>query len=108
MPLTECPGCHSSFRWDWEEAFYKFGFGDGDGIVMTEAVANLLRESGYDVMTHRRGLHNTVIASIKHGDVELIPQDGIQFGYDDPRDYLPEAIISLLDGHFDEDAEVAA
>jgi len=108
MPLTECPGCHSSFRWDWEEAFCKFGFGDGDGIVMTEAVANLLRKSGYNVMTHRRGRHNTVIASIKQGDVELISQDGINFGYDNARDYLPDAIINLLDRHFYEDAEVAA
>lgn len=108
MPLAECPRCHSSFHWDWEEAFYKFGFGDGDGVVMTESVADFLEKSGYSVKIHTWGFHNTVIVSIKHGDVELIPQDGIQFGYDDPRDYLPEAIISLLDRHFDDGAEVAA
>ena len=108
MPLTDCPGCHSSFRWDWEEAFYKFGFGDGDGIIMTEHVADIIRKAGYSVETSGWYLHNIVIGSIKQGDVELIPQQGIAFGYDNPRDYLPEVIINLLDRHFDEDAEVAA
>ncbi len=33
MPITECQNCGGSLHWHWEEAFAKFGFGDGDGQV---------------------------------------------------------------------------
>jgi hypothetical protein len=87
-----------SSAWSWEEAFDKFGFGDGDGPVMTDIVALVLETAGYTVAYETWGSHNVVIHSIKTaaGD-EQIPRDGISFGYDDPRDYLPDAIITLLD-----------
>jgi len=86
----------------------KFGFGDGDGVVMTEAVADVLRNAGYLVKVVPWGFHNVVINSILKADIEQIPQESIRFGYDEPRDYLPEAIINLLDQHLDEYTEVVA
>lgn len=108
MPVTKCPHCFGDHHWSWEDAFLKFGFGDSDGVVMTETVADILRKGGYAVECHTWGFHNTVIVSIRQGIVELLPQDGIRFGHDDPRDYLPEAIVSLLDDNFNDNAEVAA
>lgn len=83
--------------WTWEEAFDKFGFEDGDGPVMTDVVEAVLTDGGYTVIAEAWGMHNVVIQSIKDaGGAELIPSD-IEHGYDDARDYLPNAIISLLD-----------
>jgi hypothetical protein len=106
MSITYCPTCGESHSWRWEEAFDKFGFGDGDGIVMTEHVAEALRESGYTVTTEPWGMHNVTIWSItsKKGK-ELIPE-GINCGYDDPRDYLPKRITKLLDEAFPSELEV--
>lgn len=100
MSITRCPTCGETHSWKWEEAFDKFGFGDGDGIVMTEYVAAALRARGYTVTTEPWGCHNVTISSItsKKGK-ELIP-DGINYGYDDPRDYLPKRIVKLLDETF--------
>lgn len=83
--------------WSWEEAFDKFGFEDGDGPVMTDVVASVLRDGGYSVTAEPWGSHNVVICSIKDANgIEQIPSD-INLGYDEPRDYLPDAIIALLD-----------
>lgn len=83
--------------WSWEEAFDKFGFDDGDGLVMTDTVVRVLADAGYNVTAEPWGSHNVVIFSIKDASgVEQIPTD-INLGYDEPRDYLPEAIITLLD-----------
>ncbi len=88
--------------WEWEEAFDKFGFGDGDGVVQTWRVADALEEAGYLVQITPWGMHNTVITSILRGGVELMPigEEGRKIGYDDPRTYLPDAIIELLDEQF--------
>ena len=106
MSITICPACCEPHSWSWEEAFDKFGFGDGDGIVMTEHVAQALRTRGYTVTTEPWGMHNVTIRSIltKKGN-ELIP-DGINYGYDDPRDYLPKRIIKILDDAFSSRQEV--
>lgn len=48
---TICPTCGQAHNWSWEEAFDKFGFGDGDDLVMTEKVAEALRKNGYEVRT---------------------------------------------------------
>lgn len=93
---TYCQRCGTCHAWDWEEAFDKFGFGDGDGLVMTESVARTLREAGYAVTTHHWGMHNVIITSIKLADAEQIPEK-TRLGYDNPRDYLPAAIVTLLD-----------
>ena len=41
--LTICESCGSSHEWTWADAFDKFGFGDGDGLVMTSSVADIPR-----------------------------------------------------------------
>ncbi|MGE0700792.1 MAG: hypothetical protein AB7O57_16955 [Hyphomicrobiaceae bacterium] len=109
MPRTICKTCHNAtLDWSWTEAFDKFGFGDGDGQVMTEDVAEILRFAGYTVVVEPWGLHNVTIASIKLGGVEQIPFDRITFGYDDPRSYLPADIIRLLDKALPDQGEVVA
>ncbi|MGD9658487.1 MAG: hypothetical protein AB7U61_12775 [Methylocystis sp.] len=94
--FTYCQSCGSRHEWRWEEAFDKFGFGDGDGLVMTDEVARILIEAGYTVTTEHWGMHNVIITSIKRSAAEQIPEKAI-LGYDDPRGYLPAAIVSLLD-----------
>ena len=105
MPSTECHACLGSYWWHWEEAFDKFRSGDGDGQVMTETVADTLRAAGYVVETERWGLHNIVIVSIERDGVEQIPT-AAPIGYGNPRDYLPQAIVTLLDEKLPEDGEV--
>lgn len=95
-PTTPCKICGGAFHWQWEEAFEKFGFGDGDGQVMTDDVVQVLSAAGYEVTSGPWGLHNQVIQSIKIGGVEQIP-DSARVGYDDPRKYLPKRIVRLLD-----------
>lgn len=99
MPISECDCCGNDYLWKWEEAFDKFGFMDGDGQVETYQVSDVLIEAGYDVKVDQWGLHNTVIISIKKDNKEFIPhgKPDVVFGYDDPRDYLPEEIVKLLD-----------
>ncbi len=99
MPITECENCGGHYDWLWEEAFDKFGFNDGDGQIETWQVENVLVQAGYEVEVEGWGLHNTVITSIKKDGVEKIPYDNSDyaFGYDDPRQYFPADIITLLD-----------
>ena len=99
MPITECDCCGGDFEWFWTEAFEKFGFNEGDGQVETWQVEHELVEAGYDVIVECWGMHNDVIISIKKDGKELIPHNNpnITFGYDDPRTYLPEDIVRLLD-----------
>ena len=100
MPTVECDCCGSpNYKWIWEEAFDKFSFNDGDGQVETWQVEAVLAEAGYEVTVDGWGMHNTVITSIKYDGVELIPHDDpkVTFGYDDPRTYLPKAVVELLD-----------
>lgn len=94
-----CPTCGHTHQWSWEEAFDKFGFGDGDDLVMTETVAEVLRRQGYKVETNLAGLHNAIIIDISRDGASLIPDD-VARGYDDPRQYLPEDIIAILDDEF--------
>jgi hypothetical protein len=94
--FTICESCGARHDWTWEEAFQKFGFGDGDGLVMTDSVAGVLIDAGYAVESQQWGLHNVIITSIKLDGVEQIPE-GTTLGYDDPRGYLPAAIVALLD-----------
>lgn len=101
MSVTTCRCCGGAYHWSWEDAFDKFGFDDGDGMVMTAAVAVALEDAGYVVDHDVWGIHNEVIDSIKTKDgVELIPHERIQHGYDNPRDYLPEDVVAWLDATF--------
>lgn len=97
MPVSNCRCCGAPVEWNWEDAFFKFGFGDGDGLVMTEKVSDVLMSAGHVTNLVQWGFHNLVIQSITRGGIEQIPNEGIVFGYDDPRDYLPKAILDLLD-----------
>lgn len=107
MSITTCPTCTHDTHWSWTEAFDKFGFCDGDGIVMTEHVADALRARGYTVEVQAWGIHNVTITSIKtEKGKEQIPFDRIQFGYDDARNYLPKRIVTLLDAAFPDGSEV--
>jgi hypothetical protein len=108
MPDTTCHTCGHDYTWTWEEAFDKFGFGDGDGQVMTGDVADVLRAAGYRVDVEPWGLHNVVVKSIRKGNDEQIPFDRIRFGYDDPRSYLPDAIIRLLDAKLPANGEAVS
>lgn len=96
MPTTKCFNCGGSYAWRWEEAFEKFGFNDGDGDVETYTVEEALTLAGYSVETNQWGMHNLIITSIKLNGIEQIPESA-HVGYDDPREYLPPAIVGLLD-----------
>lgn len=107
MSITRCPTCNENHSWSWDDAFSKFGFDDGDGLVMTDHVAAALRRKGYTVKVEPWGCHNVTITSIKNRKGrELIPE-GINYGYDDARDYLPKRIVKLLDRAFPFLREVA-
>jgi hypothetical protein len=99
MPTEYCESCNATHRWEWEEAFDKFGFNDGDGLVMTYYILEILENAGYETDYDKWGLHNVVITSIKKDGKVLMSRDNEAYvvGYDDPRGYLPEEIINLLD-----------
>lgn len=88
----------------WSNAFYKFGYDDGDGVVETPCIAAQLENGGYQVQYSRWSPHNTIIYSIIKGEKELMPVPGMGYriGYDDPRLYLPTAICRVLDRHHDQ------
>lgn len=99
MPTDKCENCGNSYSWNWEEAFDKFGFSDGDGQVMTAVVEYVLKQAEYQVESIQYGMHNLVINSIIKDDMEFMPNENnsIQIGYDCPREYLSKEIIELLD-----------
>lgn len=103
---TICPFCFHAHEWGWEEAFDKFGFDDGDGLVMTGAVVDVLAAAGYEAKSEPWGIHNIVITAITRDGVPLIPES-VRLGYDHPRKYLPTELIALLDGAFPDGSEVA-
>ena len=88
------------FSWEWEEAFDKFGFDDGDGDVFTGLVAEFIDSLGYE-SEFSGGLHNTYFDSIKDKSGKDF-LDGIEIGYSNPREYLPESLVQKLDEHFKE------
>ena len=106
MPKSFCRACGNAITWNWDEAFEKFGFGDGDGTVATDAVASVLENAGYEVLHDYWGMHNDVIRSISRDGQEFIPHT-VEIGYDSPRSYLPEEIVTLLDRELSDDAEVS-
>lgn len=107
MPKTTCKTCFGTYAWQWEDAFDKFGFNDGDGQVMTDVVIQCLDKAGYEASSFRWGAHNEIIASITKDGVELIPHTA-KVGYDDPRRYLPKAIVRFLDERLPDEWEVGA
>ena len=89
--------------WSWEEAFDKFGFGDGDSMVMTHEVERALEELGYTVGSETWGCHNTIVTHLSKDGKDLL--EGVTVGYDDPRMYLPDDLVEALDRVFDGEGE---
>jgi len=107
MPKSECLTCGGIAEWTWEEAFDKFGFRDGESQVMTHEVVAVLEKAGYEVRSWQWGCHNEIIIEIAKDGVQLIPAKA-KIGYDDPRDYLPSKIVTLLDRELPEDEVLAS
>ena len=85
---------------EWEQTFDKYGFGDGDDTIYTPDVAAYLEERGY-VTEWGGGCHNDYFDSIQDEDgCELVELPGIRAGHDDPREYLPAALVAALDANF--------
>jgi hypothetical protein len=95
--------------WTWDEAFDKFGFGDGDGLVMTYEVSSFLTDNGYFVDCDSWGMHNTTIMFLTAPDGtklidagEVVGKPDVEYGYDCPSKYLPTDLVALLNKEFGE------
>ena len=102
MPTEYCEHCGNNYNWKWEEAFDKFGFNDGYSEIHTCDVVEFLRDAGYTVESGLWGTHNEIIGSIINTEGDQMIPKGAALGYDDPRTYLPKAIVELLDQGFPE------
>ena len=90
-------------EWEWEEAFDKFGFGDGDGWNGTDIVADFIESLGYETERDVWGIHNYVImdVTVKCGPIYIsILPDHISRGYDNPHGYLPRDLVQQLETKF--------
>ena len=114
--------------WEWEEAFSKFGFGDGDSWNGTGEVEGEIESLGYEVECDSWGIHNYMIMDIKKDGKsilfideenrnlddwlpEVVERSGNTqiepLGYAEPRVYLPDDIIEHLDKVFTDEYECA-
>ncbi|MGH1378973.1 MAG: hypothetical protein ACRBB3_09155 [Alphaproteobacteria bacterium] len=102
MVCDECINCRQDIHWEWVEAFSKFGFNDGDGMIGTWLVADILARKGYALNIGKWGVHNIMISSLRKNGTEFMPDalTDYRIGYDNPRTYLPSHIIELLDKSF--------
>ena len=119
--------------WSWEEAFDKFGFGDGDRWNGTHEVEGEIESLGYECETEHWGVHNYMIFDIKKDGKSILFPDrndtGVDLddwlpeveqrikdrggedkvpeplGYEWVRNYLPDDIIEHLDKVFTDDWE---
>jgi len=119
--------------WEWEEAFNKFGFGDGDSWNGTHEVEGEIESLGYECVTDSWGVHNWMIFDIKKDGKSILFPDkndtGVDLddwlpeveqrikdrcatrtdfeplGYEPARNYLPNDIIEHLDKVFNEEWE---
>lgn len=89
-------------EWFWGEAFSKFGFQDGDGLNMTDRVAHVIENLGYETECDTWGIHNYMIMDIRKNGQSIYPKI-IRVGYTNPAFYLPRDIIAELDEHFGPD-----
>ena len=123
MPITYV-------QWEWQDAFDKFGFSDGDGWNGTHLVADAIKKLGYDVEEDNWGIHNYLIVNIQKDGQSILfdkgrlcwsdevearvasrggwPEDCTSLGYVDPRLFLPLDILEVLDDTFNDAYEVAA
>ena len=120
--------------WEWEDAFSKFGFGDGDGWNGTHEVVGEIESLGYECETENWGCHNYMIFDIKKDGKSILFPEGKEhgehlddwlpeveqriksdwahknhvpkpLGYEEPRLYLPDDIIKHLDSVFTDEWE---
>ena len=119
--------------WEWEDAFSKFGFGDGDGWNGTHEVEGEIESLGYEVETDSWGCHNYMIFDIRKDGKSILFPEGNEIGhrlddwlpeveqrikdrgprnpnveplgYEPARNYLPEDIIKHLDSVFTDEWE---
>ena len=116
-----------SYEWSWQEAFLKFGFGDGDAWNGTHLIADFLSKEGYEVEYDSWGCHNIAITRLSKNGIGLLPgyddkgcpiegyldlrvhpseTKQITYGYDDPETYLPADLVKKLNEHFHDDYEI--
>ena len=107
-------GSWETVYWEWIEAFCKFGFDDGDGMVMTHRVVEAIEELGYKAVSNTWGCHNEVISQVYTtgpgeedyketnywGNANGYMVEDYTVGYDDPRLHLPKDIIDHLNKTF--------
>lgn len=89
--------------WKWEEAFWKFGFEDGDGWNGTDLVRVAIEDKFPDLKVNCDdwGIHNYMIFDIfKEGEGSVWTKESPEIGYDSPREYLPQYLIEYLDEEF--------
>ncbi len=85
------------YDWRWEEAFDRFGFDDGDGYCLTQAVANVLENAGCRCRTARFGAHNTIIHRITLPDGSALDTPHAKSS---ARLWLPARLVAMLDNAF--------
>ena len=84
-------------EWTWEEAFDKFGFGDGDGWNGTGEVLSWIEdELGWTSESDLWGCHNYMIFSLRDNTGKEYEFNG----YENPRNILPSKVIRKLDKQF--------
>jgi hypothetical protein len=86
-------------EWNWEEAFDKFGFGDGDSWNGTGEIQSWFEdELGWTSESDSWGCHNYIIFSLQDDNGKKYEFDG----YKNPRNILPKKIVKKLDEQFRE------
>lgn len=115
-------------KWSWEEAFDKYGFGDGDSWNGTDIVYPVIdRLDNYNTQVDCWGCHNYMIMDIIDTETDksilfsenhewrqdvherIVARGGDpkeDYGYLDPRLYLPKHIIDALDEALPDDWEL--
>lgn len=96
MPVHE-------ISWEWEEAFSKFGFEDGDGWNGTDLVSSHIEYFFPDLECECDSwdLHNYMIFDIVEKEKGTTVYKGQpEVGYDEPREYLPQYLVEFLDKEF--------
>lgn len=90
-------------EWEWEEAFDKFGFGDGDGWNGTDIVGDFIESLGYGVVCDQWGIHNYMIMDLTVWCgpilISIIPEH-VNIGYDNPHKYLSGNLVRELEARF--------